>query len=309
MTGQFITAVSLFLLGIGGRILNNYYDQMISENIILTLFVLTGFFLLRMVVSIFSREYVGNSKIRYTVRKSFSIGLMAVLFIVLLQIWVKDPQSLLVAYGLIAAGVAVSLQDIFKNFAGGIAILTTGMYRVGNRIAIADQEGDVIDIGLFYTSLLEVGNWVDGDQSTGRIISVPNGLILSGSVHNYSRDHNFLWDEIALPITYASDLDTAVAILSEVASSHTAEFTEAARQSISHMERRYCVSERTMKPSVYVQATDNWVMLTVRYVVRVRERRQFMSEITQDILARLRSADNVTVASETVDIVGFPKNK
>jgi hypothetical protein len=64
-----------------------------------------------------------------------------------------------------------------------------------------------------------------------------------------------------------------------------------------------------MKPSVYVQATDNWVMLTVRYVVRVRERRQFMSEITQDILARLRSADNVTVASETVDIVGFPKNK
>jgi uncharacterized membrane protein YesL len=98
MTGHFTAAVSLFLLGIGGRILNNYYDQIINENIVLTLFMFVGFFLLRMVVSIFTREYVSNSKIRYTIRKSFSIGLIAILSIVLLQIWVKDPQSLLVAY-------------------------------------------------------------------------------------------------------------------------------------------------------------------------------------------------------------------
>jgi small-conductance mechanosensitive channel len=307
MTGHFTAAVSLFLLGIGGRILNNYYDQIINENIVLTLFMFVGFFLLRMVVSIFTREYVSNSKIRYTIRKSFSIGLIAILSIVLLQIWVKDPQSLLVAYGLIAAGVAVSLQDIFKNFAGGIALLTSGMYRVGNRISISEHEGDVIDIGLFYTTLLEVGNWVDGDQSTGRIITVPNGVVLSGMVHNYSRDHHYLWDEIALPITYTSDLDTAVEILSEIAGLHTNQFTEGAKRSIGHMEQRYYVSERTMQPSVYVRATDNWVMLTVRYVVRVRERRQVMSDITKDILGRLRVVDNVTVASETVDIVGFPE--
>lgn len=91
---------------------------------------------------------------------------------VVVRIWVEYTQTLLVSYGLIAAGITIALQDFFKNFVGGIMIFTTGTYRVGDRVEINSKFGDVIDIGIFYTTLLELKEWVEAEQPTGRISMV-----------------------------------------------------------------------------------------------------------------------------------------
>jgi small-conductance mechanosensitive channel len=76
---------------------------------------------------------------------------------------------------LIAAAFTITLQDVAKNFVGGLSIFLKNIYRVGDRIEIASKKGDVIDIGLLYTTIMETNEWISGDQHTGRISLIPNG--------------------------------------------------------------------------------------------------------------------------------------
>ena len=100
------------------------------------------------------------SKTRYSIKKTVSIVYLVVLVAVVVNIWVDSTQSLLVSYGIIAAGLAVALQDLFKNFVGGIIIFVTGIYKVGDRVEINSRKGDVIDIDILYTTLMEMGEWM-----------------------------------------------------------------------------------------------------------------------------------------------------
>jgi small-conductance mechanosensitive channel len=92
-----------------------------------------------------------------------------------------------------------------KNFVGGFIVLAGQPYEVGDRIEIAGESGDVIDIGVMSTTLLEIGGWVHGDQPTGRVTIIPNGRVLTQQVHNYTKDHSFIWEELTISLTYDSD--------------------------------------------------------------------------------------------------------
>lgn len=249
---------------------------------------------------------ISDSKVRYSFRKSIQALFLAVSFIIILRIWVVDAQALLVAYGLVAAGVAIALQDVFKNFAGALAIILGGTYRVGDRIEVNSEFGDVIDIGLFYTSLLELRGWVDGDQTTGRITLMPNGEVLGNPVHNYTKDHSFLWDEIMLPITYGSNWKKAIDIVQSIVVERTSGATQQAEREISRLEEKYYLSQRNIEPAVFVTPTDNWVSLRIRYVVAVRERRIVRNDLSRLVLEEVQKAPDITIASQTMTITTIP---
>jgi small-conductance mechanosensitive channel len=229
--------------------------------------------------------------------------------VVILRIWIVNPQALLVAYGLVAAGVAISLQDLFKNFAGGVVILITGLFHVGNRIELYGKFGDVIDINILYTTILEIREWVNGDQATGRLSLIPNGVVLSSVVNNYTKDHPYLWDEISLPVTYESDWKEAALIMRRIAEKETGNFIVEARKSLLHLENRYYMSERTLEPSVFFEATDNWIKLTLRYVVEARKRRLIKNKLTELILEKIQKNPSVRIASEStaIAVTTFPE--
>ena len=149
----------------------------------------------------FALKQIEDKLTRYSLNKVINILSALLVILVVIRIWVPDPQSLVVLYGIIGAGVAISLQDVIRNFAGGIMIMTGNLYRVGDRIEIGNETGDVMDVGIMYTTLMELRGWIDGDQPTGRLTMVPNGRIISNEVHNYTQDHSFLWDEIKIPVT------------------------------------------------------------------------------------------------------------
>ena len=118
---------------------------------------------------------IKEARARYSFRKATQLLFLIASFVIVLRVWIPNPQALLVAYGLVAAGVAIALQDVFKNFAGALSILVSGIYRVGDRVEINGKVGDVIDIGPFYTTLIELREWVDGDQTTGRARHLASG--------------------------------------------------------------------------------------------------------------------------------------
>jgi len=245
---------------------------------------------------------IQDSKSRYKFRKTFSLLYILIFSIVLIRVWIENPQSLLVAYGLVGAGVAISLQDIFKNFVGGFALLVNNTYRVGDRIEIDGSHGDVIDIGLFYTTLLELRQWVNGDQATGRLSVIPNGKTLGGQVHNYTKDHHFIWDELTIPITYGSNWKKAVELIEDAVTDYTQVATERAEQGIARISEKYYLSRRNTQPSVFVSMTDNWIDFHIRYVSEVRDRRLTHNEISKIILDAILHEDDIAVASETLTI-------
>ncbi|MFH1621284.1 MAG: mechanosensitive ion channel domain-containing protein [Patescibacteria group bacterium] len=299
----------LILSGIAGFawFLNFKYEDVDLTKIFYSFIAIAvSYLFLKLILEGIVSKKIKESKARYSFRKTTQLLFIISSFIIILRIWIVNPQALLVAYGLVAAGVAIALQDVFKNFAGAFTIFLTGIYRVGDRIEVNSKYGDVIDIGLFYTTLLELRTWVDGDQATGRITLLPNGQILSYPVHNYTKDHNFIWDEITLPITYTSDWKKAIKLIQAIVKKETYEATKRAEREISQLEEKYYLSKRNIEPAIFITPTDNWITFRIRYVVDARERRIINNKLAKLILNELRKAKDVKIASQTVTITTAP---
>src|SRR3984957_16012837 len=155
----------------------------------------------------------GRADARYKVRKFivFSGYFSILLFLALL--FGDRLGRLTFALGVVGAGVTVALQDVVASIAGAFSIGFSRLYAVGDRVQIGDTRGDVIDIGLLRTTLMETGNWVSRDLYNGRIARIPNSTVLRGSVFNYSQGFRFVWDEIKVLFKITSDCQLAKAML------------------------------------------------------------------------------------------------
>jgi small-conductance mechanosensitive channel len=177
---------------------------------------------------------------------------------------------------------------------------------VGDRVEIQNQMGDVIDIGIMYTTLLEIRQWVNGDQATGRLVSIPNGMVITGSTYNFTRDHRYLWDEIMIPVTYDSDWRLAKEAFLKILHAQTSSFQEGAQGDIDRIGEKYYLPAQDIEPNIYIVPTDNWIALHLRYVVPVRERRLVRDKINREVIEFIERVGGIKVASESIDISDFP---
>lgn len=274
------------------------------DQVMLSAFWIAGLYLgFRIILIQFGVPYIKEAKTAYRYRKTIGVFMYFVMALVLLRIWVQDPQALVVSYGIVAAGAAIALQDIIKNIAGGIVLVFSDVIRVGDRVEIEENFGDVIDIGPMNITMLEIRNWVRGDQVTGRIVSVPNGKILSTTVFNFTRDHDYIWDELKIPITYDSDWRKAVKVFKGIAERRTADFQEPAERQLRHLSRKFFYIERNTKPNVFVTPTDNWIEVNIRFITDAKKRREIKSDISESVLKAVERHRDVKIASQTVQVL------
>lgn len=271
---------------------------------LLAITVLYGVFSIA-IEEVFAKRLQDN-KARYGFRKAMSLILILLVSVVLLRIWVPNPQALLVAYGVVAAGIAVALQDLVKNLAGSLTVFLGGVFSVGNRIEMNGVTGDVIDIGLFNTTLLETRKWIDGDQATGRIVTVPNGSVLHSPVQNYTKQHGYLWDELVVVVTAESNWSEAMRLLGEIGQEHTEEFIDAANRSLTQLETHYYVEGHVLHPNVYITTNVDGYALTLRYVVDARKRRSTNSHIWGHILRVFEERSDILIAPKTFAHFDYP---
>lgn len=243
-----------------------------------------------------------QSKMRYSFKKTISIIYILVFFFTLVAIWIEQTETILISYGLIGAGIAVALQDVFKNFVGGIIIFTTGAYKVGDRIEITSKIGDVMDIGLFYTTIMEIGEWIDGNQATGRITTIPNGTILTSNINNYTKDHNFIWDEITIPITYNSDWKKAIQSILQIVRKETDDMAINAEREIEKLGEKYYLPKKPVDPHVFITLHSELIELRTRYVTDAKERRIIRDTIGKMILEEFEQIDSINITSGPTDI-------
>jgi small-conductance mechanosensitive channel len=229
--------------------------------------------------------------------------------IVVLFVWLGSGSNLTMAMGILGAGVAFASQEVIGSFAGYVNIVTSGLYHIGDRVRIGDVVGDVLDISILRTTVMEIGEWVNADQYTGRVVTVANRAVFSAPVFNYTRHWRYLWDEIMIPVTYASDWRRAGEIMLEHGREYTSRFLGEAQAELQYLAQVYPVQKASVEPTLYVMMTDNWIEITLRYVVEARERRQVTGQLHRELLQHFEAEPDITVASATFEIVGFPPLK
>ena len=253
-------------------------------------------------------RYVADAGTRYHARKLITLGAYFVAIVLVLIVFRRRLSGLAVFLGVAGAGVAVALREVILSIAGWLAITVGGLYRAGDRVEVAGQKGDVIDISILRTTLMEIGQWVDADLYNGRIVRITNSFVFQQPVFNFSGEFPFLWDEIKVPIRYGSDRHLAHEIMMEAATEVVADYTKGAAEDWLRMLRRFRVEDARVEPMITLAANDNWIEYTVRYVVDYKKRRTTKDLIFSRILDEIEKTDGrVKLSSSTQEIVGFPE--
>jgi small-conductance mechanosensitive channel len=231
-------------------------------------------------------ERVDDARQLYYWRKSLSSLALTLGAILLGFLWLPSVQSWGTFLGLVSAGVVIALQQPISNLAGWLFIVWRRPFDAGDRIEIGDFRGDVIDVRLFQFSLLEIGGWVDADQSTGRILHIPNADVFYKTMANYSAGFKYIWNEIPVLITFESNWEKAKGILLDIAQHHAEHLSASAQKEVQRAARRFMIDYPTLTPIVYTSVRDSGVLLTIRYLSEPRRRRGTEQEIWEDILRR-----------------------
>lgn len=239
-------------------------------------------------------------------------GFIGFIFTVILLVAVYSQKlgGFTVALGVAGAGIAFALQEVIASFAGWLAIFFGGFYKTGDRVQLGGIKGDVMDIGVLRTTIMETGQWVDGDLYNGRIVLIANSFVFKEPVFNYSGDFPFLWDEIKIPIQYGSNYEKATEILLKVGKEVIDNLSMQSRQKWVKLQHKYRLEEANTEPMVSLIANDNWVEFTLRYVVSYKKRRVTKTLLFTKILKQVEaSKGELRFASATFHLVEAPEIK
>ncbi|NCQ33993.1 mechanosensitive ion channel [bacterium] len=243
---------------------------------------------------------------RYIVHKTFNYITGILIFIATMIIWFGGFTGWTAYLGFVSAGLAIALQDPLSNLAGWIFINSRKPFVVGDRIEIGGIKGDVIDQRLFQFSLIEIGNWVDADQSTGRILHIPNGWVFKNAVANFTAGFEFIWNEVPVMVTFESDWKRAKEILLEIAERHSAVQSDKAARQVRHASRKYMIFFQHLTPIVWTSVADSGVVLTLRYICDPRKRRSSATGIWEDVLTAFAESPDIDFAYPTTRFYDNP---
>jgi len=255
--------------------------------------------LLRFLACSVAKRKVSDAARFYHWRRYISYIYSFLAIILVGRLWVKGIDSLATFLGLTGAGIAIALHDTVANISGWLFILWRKPFTAGDRIQIGDITGDVIDTRLFEFSVIEVGNWVDADQSTGRIVHVPNSRVLREPLANYEMGFEYIWHEISVMITFESNWQKAKALLTEILHEKAEHLSKGVEAQIRRAAMRYLIYFKQLTPIVYTSVRDSGVRLTLRYIVKPRQRRGSEHEIWEAVLIAFAQHDDIDLAYPT----------
>jgi len=252
-------------------------------------------------------RYVEDSQRRYRLKKLVAFGGYVVAILLLSIIFSDKLSGLTVLLGVLGAGIAFALQEVIVSVAGWVALSFGRLYDVGDRVQLGGIKGDVIDIGVLRTTLMECGGWINGDQYNGRVVRVANSFIFKEPVYNYSSDFPFLWDEIRIPVRYGSNYEMARQGFQQVLDELTGEHARQLKGDWRKMTDKYLLEDAQLKPSVSLKMDDNWAEFALRYVVDYKKRRSLKDQISSRILKLIEESEGqIKLGAPPFELASIP---
>jgi len=285
-------------------------DFPLIYNIIRYILIVVFILLCIQVFRKFIKKRIENTTIRYKSQKGIEIlGYIAIGIISVLY-FTGSIKDFTLAIGLFSAGIAFTLQELILSIAGSFYIFVVKVYAPGDRIEINGIKGDVIDVDSIYTTMMEIGQWVESDNYSGRIVKLSNAFVFKGPVYNYSQDFPFIWDQFNLPIRYGSDIELAKNIVVTVAQETLSEYTRASKAQWADVVNKYYIEDAEVEPTLETTLTDNWIQFNLRYIVDYKKRRLTRHMLQDKIRKEIEKTNGkIILASTTLELIKIPELK
>ncbi len=275
-------------------------SQGFTQNLLFTVALIFAFWLVRTIILRIVYRKTSDPELHYKWRKYLTRTLFFIALLILGRAWLEGFQSIATFLGILSAALVIALKDSVADLAGWLFLLWRKPFEIGDRIDIAGVSGDVIDLRIFKFSLMEIGNWVDADQSTGRVIHVPNHKVFTENIANYTADFQFIWNEIPVRITLESNWMKAKKLLQDIADRHSANISDQAKQQLRQASRSYLITYRILTPTVYTDVKDFGIVLTIRYLTNPRTRRGTEQQIWEEVLTEFARHSDLSFAYPTI---------
>lgn len=219
-----------------------------------------------------------------------------------------DDLSMVAAtFGVVSAALVISLKDVCTSLFGWFVTMVSGKMNIGDRLEIDGVKGDIIDIDLLRTTLLEVNGWLGADQTTGRVISMPNNFIFTKKVFNYSHGHPYIWSKIEVAMTFTSPHAETEALLMKILEEETRTNFAEARVAASAMRQRYGVEDAIYEPRIRVRVGESGVIYGLYFVTHYRDASSPRSRLARRILAELEKRPHIQIAFNTIQLLDDPQ--
>lgn len=265
-----------------------------------SLFIFAFLYSIKFISLKFIISKLSNSKARYHWTRAIIIFVNTVLFILVFRIWFEGVDSVTTYFGFLTAGLAFALKDPIANMAGSAFIIYKKPFVIGDRIQIGEFKGDVIDISLSQFTILEIGNWVDGDQFTGRVVHVPSGRIFIDDQVNYNQAFSHIWNELSLLITFESHWLKAKTILLDIIKSDEFKISALTESKLKEASLKFMLPLSKFEADVFTTVVkEKGICLTMRYLCPVSARRKTEVEIWEKVLNEFDKQSDIHFAYET----------
>lgn len=277
-------------------VLSNIYNNTLLSIIIA--FVL--YFIAKKILFVLYEKWINKNKILFSAKRVTNLIISIVLVAFIIHKWNQSEQSVIPYLSIVSAGLAIAMHDTISNFTGWLFILWKKPLAQGDRIQIDKNVGDIIAITPLYFTMLEVGGErIGAEQSTGRIIHIPNGKVLRNEIINYNEGFDYIWHEIKVVITFESDWQLAKSILENEINSIAGHYPEAAKKAMRLASKKLDIKQGKLTPIIYTQAVAHGVSLTVRFIVTPRQIRGIESKIWETVLMRFQGEKSISLAYPT----------
>lgn len=242
---------------------------------------------------------VSETVARYKWAKTTRYIITVIGILLVSRIWFEGVGAIGTYIALVAAGLVIVLREPVQDIAGFLFIMWRSPFRLGDRVEVNEVKGDVIDQGLFKFTLMEIGNWVDADQSTGRVVHISNHKVFSGNVFNYTGGFKYIWNEVTVRLTYESNWKKAKELLLKIAHHHSIDMSKKAEEELMEASSSYYLSFNVLTPTVYLHIKDYGIAMTIRYLTDPRKRRATEQSIHEEVLEMIQSHDDIMWAYPT----------
>jgi small-conductance mechanosensitive channel len=284
-------------------------DPAAQQKLLISVLIVATLWLIQRVLRTSITERIQSLERRYQWQKALGYIFTTLGVLSVGLVWVEGVQYAATYLGLLSAGLAIALKDPITNIVAWVFILWRKPFEVGDRIEIGQFAGDVVDQRIFQFSMMEIGNWVDADQSTGRILHIPNGMIFTNGIANYTHGPNYIWNEIPVLITFESDWEKAKGILQEIADAHDVSQEGNVTKEFEAATRKFLLKYNKLTPIVYTNVLDSGVLLTIRYLCKPRQRRGTAQAVWEKILLAFAKHSDIDLAYPTTRFYSLEKSE
>lgn len=269
--------------------INKAYFLIVIE-LLVTYFIIK---VIRFIIVKVYTKFVEDARKRYLYNQKVNLISNLIFSVIIFLILNPYMKNVITIISFVSAALTLALREMITNWFAGLYIKIKKPFKVEDRIEIDSKKGDVINISDLSFEMLEVGERVYGEQSTGIIVHLPNSIVFSKPIKNYNKAFKYIWNEILVEVPLDADIEKTKDVLYKIINKNeiVKRIPKKMSDQVDDVSLEYRIYYNKLKPIIYTKVVDSHVELYIRYLVHPKKNRNVENEVWLDILEAYKNKE------------------